>query len=430
MAGNRLGVRVEEAINEDRVLARLERAAGAWVARGDAGPLQSWLGRELDGQGIPRRLGPEIGWVILRQLAAAWRAREEDWPAELDARVEGLAKVAVAFLRGDSSLVFGPEQGEPERADLLRFWADRLADPELELAAGRLTASRKGSRSRRTSAPPPSFAAERGPLAVFRSGVAGPADPGGNLLAIDHLDHPNVCRLELNGRGGRWLGPSWDPGVASASIGRSRMRTCTTGPQVDLLEWTFRVGDARVVRTAALLRQSQLALIADEVQGPGSEAGMRVELASGVMTAPIPERRGLSLNHAGGSARVWPIGLPCVDYPTERGSLTVEGGALQLRQAKPGRRCWLPLVVSWDPVHNRRAAFWRVLTVSERSRTCPPGVAFAARLGWGPGRDGLVFYRSLTRPAIRAFLGHQTSARFLIGLFTATGEVVPLVRLD
>ena len=70
-----------------------------------------------------------------------------------------------------------------------------------------------------------------------------------------------------------------------------------------------------------------------------------------------------------------------------------------------------------------------MLTVSERSKICRPGAAFAARIGWGLG-DGLVVYRSLTRAAPRAFLGHQTSSRFLIGQFSAEGHVIPLLSID
>lgn len=425
------GVVVEDGPARGRTsLARLERASAVWVGRGDAAPLGRWLGRELDGQGVPRWLGPSMAWDILGRLAEAARERVEDWPAELDARVEGLAGQAVALLRGDGSMVFEPTGPEPGRTELLRFWADRLTDPMLERAAGWLATVRPGGRRGRSSIRLASFAAERGPLAVLRSTASGPGDPGGDLLAIDQLSRPGVCRMELIGGGRDWLGPSWDPGEAMGPIGPSRRTAWTVSTQADLLEWTFRAGPTRIIRTVALLRQSKLALLADEWQGPASEARMRLMLAEGVTASPIPERPGLILERPGGSLRVWPIGLPCVEGANDQGGLTVEGGALQLGRAKPGKRCWLPLVISWDPVRNRRSVFWRILTVSERSRVCPMEVAFAARLAWGSGREGLVFYRSLARPALRAFLGHQTRARMLIGIFTAAGEVVPLVRLD
>ena len=56
-------------------------------------------------------------------------------------------------------------------------------------------------------------------------------------------------------------------------------------------------------------------------------------------------------------------------------------------------------------------------------------MAFAARIRWG--RDvTLVVYRSLARPALRSFLGHQTHARFLVGLFNREGVVEPIVKIE
>jgi hypothetical protein len=69
------------------------------------------------------------------------------------------------------------------------------------------------------------------------------------------------------------------------------------------------------------------------------------------------------------------------------------------------------------------------VTVAEKSRACPPDVAFAARVTWGRD-ETLVIYRSLARPALRSFLGHQTRARFLIGLFSDEGDVEPLVKVE
>jgi hypothetical protein len=51
-------------------------------------------------------------------------------------------------------------------------------------------------------------------------------------------------------------------------------------------------------------------------------------------------------------------------------------------------------------------------------------------VAWGPGSEGLVVYRSLAPPALRNFLGHQTGARFLVGSFTKSGDVRPILKLD
>ncbi len=161
---------------------------------------------------------------------------------------------------------------------------------------------------------------------------------------------------------------------------------------------------------------------------------MRLKLAEGIEAGPIAESRGLSLTATRGrarSARVFPIGLPRSPYPTDRGDFQQVAGDLILRQraAEGARRVWRPLLVSWEPARNRQTVHWRTLTVSENGRACAPGVAFAARITWGRD-ETLVIYRSLARPALRAFLGHQTRARFLVGLFTPEGEVKPLLKVE
>ena len=102
---------------------------------------------------------------------------------------------------------------------------------------------------------------------------------------------------------------------------------------------------------------------------------------------------------------------------------------LVLNQTAIGRRAWLPLLVSWDSLRNRKDVHWRVLTVSERSRIVGPDRAFAARVSWGR-HETYVIYRSLGPPATRAFLGHQTRARFLVGLFTPDGTVEPILEVN
>jgi hypothetical protein len=144
---------------------------------------------------------------------------------------------------------------------------------------------------------------------------------------------------------------------------------------------------------------------------------------------PIRDCRALRLTDTSrrGSAQVLPIGLPCRDYPTDRGRFQLEDRELVLSHTHL-RRCWLPLLVSWDPARHRKPLQWRVLTVSERSRVSAPDRAFAVRVSWGQNETYLI-YRSLATPAPRAFLGHQTRARFLFAQFDSDGEVKPIVTL-
>ncbi|MFO0891423.1 MAG: hypothetical protein U0790_20045 [Isosphaeraceae bacterium] len=123
--------------------------------------------------------------------------------------------------------------------------------------------------------------------------------------------------------------------------------------------------------------------------------------------------------------------VSCPAYDTEPRVLALgsDGRSLRLTTAPRGRRCWIPLLVSWDGRRHRKRLSWRQLTVSEDGRVCPPDVASAVRVSWGRD-DTYVIYRSLGPPAHRAFLGHQTDARFLIGRFNLEGDVEPLVSLD
>jgi hypothetical protein len=85
--------------------------------------------------------------------------------------------------------------------------------------------------------------------------------------------------------------------------------------------------------------------------------------------------------------------------------------------------------VSWDSRRHRKDLHWRVLSVSEKSRNVAADRAFAARVSWGQDETFVIYY-SLASPAPRAFLGHQTSARFLVGRFTKDGVVEPILKVD
>jgi hypothetical protein len=402
------------------ILTGLRRAADDWVGRGDPRPIMRWLAREVDGAGIPRRLPLRDWWTCLAILDAAHRGRPGGWPTELDARIEPAVRTALRFTRPDGSPVFGPRERSPANGATLRAWAGRLSDPGLETVANWWFPGARKPR-RRAGPPLPAFAAEVRPLAVLRADW----NRAGDLLAVDQRGPE--CLLELVGGGRRWLGPSWATGPGA---GPARVVRWMTGPQADLLEWSFRRGEARVTRTAVLLRGRRLALLAEQCDGPAGEAGLRLGLGEEVEAHPIPDSRAIRLKGPGaGTAQIIPLGLPALDYPTDRGALGVADGSVTLRQPVTARRGWLPLLVSWDPARQRRSPRWRVLTVTEATRDCRPGAAFAARVAWGRG-EGLVIYRSLARPALRCFLGHPTTARFLIGTYDSEGDVTPLLTVE
>jgi len=407
-------------------LAALARAVSSWVESGRPELLLRWLDRDLDGDGVPVRL-PVVAWApCLAALAEGQSRRPYSWPAAADARIEGLLRAVLRFCRPDGAPVFGPASPALGSEALLRFWADRLSDPALAAVVDRWFPVRSADGKSPGVPPLPADARPNRPLAMLRADWT----HRGDFVAIDQRDPLQPCRLELFGRGQSWLGPDWVSGTAFEPSTPARPTRWLTGPSADVAEWTFQTPTARVTRTVVLLRGRQLALLADQVHGPNPSAAMRVAIALGVAPASIPESRMLALcDSRGRSARVLPLLLPGLAYVTERGSLSAEGRELVLRQLNPGKRCWLPLLVSWSPERNRRLTRWRVLTVSDRSRICRPDVACALRVAWGAG-ESLVIYRSLAKPTVRAFLGHQTDARLLIGLFTKAGEVEPLLKVE
>jgi hypothetical protein len=266
-------------------------------------------------------------------------------------------------------------------------------------------------------------------LAVLRADGRATAD----FLAIDHRHARSDCRIELFGAGRSWLGPLWTVDGEAGTTPRPRPQAWISTSAAALAEWSSRAGVLRLTRSIVLLRARRLALLAVLVErssrlSQGHE--VRVSLPPAVMAMPDKDSRAFRLLEPKkrGSALVLPIGLPCAAYATDRGQFQTEGDALVLNQTAMGRRSWLPLLVSWDSLRNRGDVCWRILTVSERSRIVSPDRAFATRVSWGR-HETYVIYRSLGPPAIRAFLGHHTRARFLVGLFTSDGTVDPILEV-
>jgi hypothetical protein len=429
--------------------ARGRAAVDAWVRRGTAAPLARWLGQALDGQGIPLRLAVAAWADVLALMDEARRDRPEGWPDTLDAPIEALLLATIRFTRATGAAVFtDPEEPhDATRAALYRLWAARLSEPGLTTVLDRWFPPPRGREPRRRGrrrvpapAPPPlpAWSSAQRPLAILRANWS----EHGDFLAIDHRRPGSTSLVELTGLGQVWLGPTWaadDPlaqsGLADGRSSPPRLRTWLTNSAADLAEWSFRSRGARVTRTVLLLRGRRIALLADQVDGvrPGApaSAGWHIAVPPGVESAPTTGTTAWTLAPRRGSprARLVPLALPCLGGTPDRGTFTRAGRTLHLSQPCRGRRAWLPVLASWDPIRNRQAIHWRMLTVAENSRVCPPDRAFAARVTWGRS-ETLVIYRSLGPPALRSLLGHQTRARMLVALFGSDGTVTPILTLD
>ncbi len=410
-------------------LESLARALGAWVRQGNLASLERWFARELEADGAPIRLSISDWWRCVRSLAEARQLRA-GWSRKVD-------RQALALLR--SLLRFSRPGGTPTTDfDAVELDADsRTTLEQLARAYPRSAEARvigwwlSLPGALHVPPPLPAWSSSRHVLAVLRGGWQKHDD----LLVVDHRQREPRTRFELMGSGTSWLGGNWRlAGTAAASC--PKPGSWNSSSAADLLEWSCRSAGLRHTRTALLLRGRKLALLADQIDGkdlPAKPLETEFGLPAGITAEPIPGCRGLLLRTATGraTAQVLPVALPAAPYETERGEFRylADHRHLALRGMASGARCWLPLLVSWDPRRHRKRLSWRVLTVAQDSQVCAPDVAFAVRVSWGR-EDTLVIYRSLGPPAPRSFLGYQTRARFLLGRFTTEGNVEPLVSVD
>jgi hypothetical protein len=417
-----------DSIKRDRTLEALRRALADWARHGNEQPLTRWLGRELDSQGTPIRL-PISDWHDC--LKGVLRAKPHDgaWPSHWDEPITRLIQTTFWFTRKDGAAV---TELEPSNSKRPMVWTSRdYAIESRGLCAERIIEHwQSKAKASDVDGARPAWGGSNRVLDVLRPGWPIEDD----FLAIDHRDAKSSCRIELFGAGRAWLGPLWTTDANHTATSTPKPQYWISNSSSGLAEWSYRAGEARITQSALMLGECSLALLSVHVDNRHpllSNPGLSISLPRGISAAPIENSRGLLLTPSSkrGSAQVLPVGLPSLPYPTERGAFLIQNDGLVLSQKSAGRRSWLPLLVSWDLKRHRKELNWRILSVSENSRNVPPDRAFAVRVSWGRD-ETYVIYRSLAKPAPRAFLGHQTTARFLVGSFKADGTVQPILKVD
>jgi hypothetical protein len=420
-------------MNEDsskriRALNALERALDDWARRGNEQSLTRWLERELDQHGAPIHL-PISDWRRCLKSILGATANAGALPSHWTGSITRLIQAMRWFSRRDGHPVLDFDRSPPEH------FVDGSRPVEVNDANGRdveriikrllgKTSSSHGDDARAE------WGGSKRVLDVLRPGW-----PSGNdFLALDHRDVVSSCRVELCGAGRSLLGPSWqiDVGQAARSVPRPQLWSSESVGSV--AEWSYLAGHTRITQSAWLSGRYSLALLSVLVENGSTQQSaceMSVSLCPGIAGELIANCRGVALKPPSGrgAAQVLPVGLPSLPYATERGAFDVQTDRLVLRQASAGRRSWLPLLVSWDAKRQRNAVHWRVLSVSEKSRNVAPDRAFAVRVSWGKD-ETFIIYRSLAKAAPRAFLGHQTTSRFLVGRFNRDGVVEPILTVD
>ena len=407
-------------------LRALSTALEHWTDSGNPSPVGRWLVSELDSEGVPRRL-PVADWFeVLRLLNLACQERSNEWPVEFDAMITGLLLATLRFCRPGGSAMFQNPAESEDRRDVFQSLAQRTGDSSIMTVLDWWFPSR-GSSVRHAPPPLPAQARSDRVLAVLRSNWSNQGD----FAALDHRAASFTTTFELNGLGRPWLGPSWTLDSTSDAPGRARPLTWVSQSSADFHEWTFKIGKGRLTRSVVVLRGRRIALLSELWEGSDDPGALRIQVPEDVKATELTECRGLALvsERPRKSIRVYPIGLPKAPRATDRGSLTMGEGELIFRQATTGRRTFRTLLVSWEPLRHRQNIDWRGLTITEEGKSIGPDQAFATRVRWGRD-DTLLIYRNHGKPATRAFLGHQTRARFLVGLFSKEGTVQPLLKVE
>jgi hypothetical protein len=420
---------VEESLKREKILGSFHKSLQQWICCQNEQPLTRWLARELDSRGSLSRL-PIADWHVCLEALREARRSSTGWPGAWDESVARLVIATLRYSRPDGSPAGdfngGSSFAPPEKT--LRRWITVAEGTE----TARYLRDWRESRKRDVNFTPEvaSWDVSKRVLSVLRDQVNG----DGDFVAVDHRISGPSCRFELFGSGRSWLGPAWtiegEPGAATPPKPGSRISVSGA----EMAEWSYRIGQTKVTQSILLLGGRRLALFSALVEARvplSSNLRVRLSCPPSIKAEPLAACRGIRLigPTRRESGQVLPIGLPALPYETERGSFLAKDDGLLLHQAPVGRRCWLPILVSWNSARIRRRATWRVLTVSERGKAVSPERAFAVRVSWGR-QETYVIYRSLDPPASRAFLGHRTRARFMIGMFTPDGNVTPIVKID
>jgi hypothetical protein len=206
-------------------------------------------------------------------------------------------------------------------------------------------------------------------------------------------------------------------------------------------------GGVRHQRQVTLCPLDNVILLAEAFLSPRSrtwEYESRLELPPGVRLDPAAETQECELTAGVSRGLILPLALREWKTAGQTSGLAHEENHLVARYAAVGRSFFFPLCLllaegekeSTDhgesprhSVHVRTPPFtWRQLTVSECLRRVPPDEAVGFRIQV-EHRQWLL-YRSLTRPANRAVLGHNLISESLFARFTARGRVIPLVEVE
>jgi hypothetical protein len=360
------------------------------------------------------------------------------WTGPSRRRFEGLLKHVTDWRRDDEQFVWPLGTSATKLSQVVTTVASGLG---VIAAAGRSGNGRADKRSGVAIAAPnrPVVQSDSAGWAWMRSDRSRRAD------SIVARHHGLLPELEFSAFGQLLFRGTWGLDVRFNSqpvvtTGRWECVCWNSDAQADYLELQLELDGLTIERQVMLSRTEHFALLADAVRftKPGRiDFTSHLPLAANVKSRPDRTTRELCLKTTGLNVRVFPLALPQSRVLGTAGSFELTSSAngngevatLALHQAAQGHGLFAPLFFDWSPKRSRVAADWRTLTVTEEMAVVRPDTAAGHRLRLGD-KQWLIYHALAKSPEARAVLGHQTRNETVIGWFTPSGDVQPIMVVE
>lgn len=397
----------------------------------------------LDGQGFPHA----EHFSLMRPLLACWtrcvalgdRMEKDSLTAAARLQYEWLVRQSLRLVRHDGTQVFSDVTWSDEALfrEALRHGGDegdyRLAAVVLPRGTGiGGTAIGNAEPADASALPDPALHSPWAAAAVLRPGWS----RSGERLTV--LYPRQSVQVELSCKRDVLLSGLWEWEIRHdgrpVEPSSDWEEVCWfSDDDVDYLELEIELTEGlRIQRQLVMAREDHFLLLADAVLGrkPGRlEYRGRLPLRPEISWEAADEtREGFLVGHNKRRALVLPLALPEWRVDRRVGELERTERGLELCQSSEGCSLYAPLFFDLDPRRIRRPLTWRQLTVAESLEIQPDDVAVGYRVMVGKAQ--WLIYRSLARRANRTLLGHNLSTEALVGRFTRTGEVEPLVEIE
>ena len=307
----------------------------------------------------------------------------------------------------------------------------RLILGTLDRRGQRGAGKRTGGSGKHRKWPAPAVHSEWAEIAVLRPDWS----PRAARLAVAYGSQ--AVRLELALGGDLLLAGDWEidirtDGAAAVPTGEWREVCWVSDNDCDYLELEIELTHSlRIERQMLLARQDRFLLLADAVLGAQPREltyRSRLPLAARLTTSAAADTRELLLEGRKARGLVFPLALPEWRGSGRYGSLEVEKGALELRQAMQGRSLFAPLWIDLSRGRADKPFTWRQLTVAEQRQNQPRDVAAGYRIQFG--RRQWLVYRSLSERGNRTVLGQNLSTDFFLGRFGRDGETESILEIE